>query len=318
MTSAPTSFVLPSLMAALALLPAYAESHGHEGEHHHHHHHAQKGHVHADCHEPVQKEHLEDSQQEHSHAPFDHLCAHSWDFELGGYASNTAMQEWVNDGLRHVHFDHEPTADSVSKLCWVEGARILAMGEREKARVWLQMSREDEAMINLACLEYEAGNVDVALRLMDGMMHMNDEQGVMPPVSAVLSLPMLRYASGSISREELEKAAADHAKGPGAWVHDYVNIPWILENIVRSPEDALNIRARLEAAADAGQPEAEVALIALAEMRIMIVGQRPGWEARLAALAPNCPRADKMQKRVEMLRWVLNECLPTLMPKSSR
>ncbi len=259
-----------------------------------------------------------DGTKEYSHAPFDHLCAHSWDFELGGYADNPSMQEWVIDGLRHVHYDHAPTVESVSKLCWVEGARLLAAGKRDEARAWLQMSREDDAMINLACLEYENGNVASALRLMEGMMRMNDEQGVAPPVSTALSLPMLRYASGLISREELEKAAADHAAGAGSWVHDYVDIFWILENVIRTPEDALNIRARLEAAADAGQAEAEVALVALAEMRIMIVGQRAGWQTRLRELAPTHPRAAKMLERVEMLQWCLNECLPTLMPKSSR
>ncbi len=302
-------------MAALFLLPAQAhESAAHEeapAE-------AAAPHAHGDHHKhnyvapPVEVE------SDHSHAPFDHLCAHSWDFELAGYASNPAMQSWVEDGLRHVHFDHAPTPDSVSKLCWVEGARTLAMGHREKAREWLQLSQVDEAMMTLACLEYEEGNLEVAIRLMERMMRMEDEQGVQPPVSAVLSLPMLRYAAGLISREELEKAAADHARGEGAWVHECVDIDWILRNVIHTPEDARNIRALLGAAADAGHPEAEVALIALAEMRIMLVGQCPGWEQRLKALAPTYGRAAKMQERVKMLQWVLTECLPTLMPKSSR
>ncbi len=303
--SSPYRFSIPCVLAAFALLPAQAETCAHAGGHaaaHQHHEHESSA--------PA-------AGQEHSHAPFEHLCAHSWDFELGGYANNPAMQEWVKDGLRHVHFEHQPTPESVSRLCWVEGARILATGDRENARVWLQMSREDEALINLACLEYEDGNVAEALRLMELMARLDDEQGVMPPVSSIFSLPMLRYALGIIGREELEKAAADHAVGPGAWVHEHVDIGWILENVVHSPEDALHLRDRLEKAADAGHPEAEVALIALAEMRIMIVGQRPGWEQRLKALAPDYALAAKMQERVEMLQWVLNECLPTLMPKCS-
>ncbi len=300
---------VPCLLAALFLLPSRAESHAHEGEHRH----TQEAHACGDHGDAAKAE-----GQEHSHAPFDHLCAHSWDFELGGYADNAAMQKWVEDGLRHVHYDHVPSVDSVSKLCWVEGARTLAAGQREKARAWLEMSHEDEALATLACLAYEDGELAEALRITEIVLRMDEEKGEAIPVSTVLSLPMLRYAAGLISREELEKAAADHAKGPGAWVHEYVDIPWILENIVRTPEDALHLRARLEAAAVAGHPEAEVALISLAEMRVMLVGQRPGWQERLKALAPTYGRAAKLQERVEMLRWVLNECLPTLMPKSSR
>ncbi len=301
-------------MAALVLSPAYAESHVRDGGSQHagsyaHHHHGYESHAHAGVNE--------EPQQDHSYAPFDHLCAHSWDFELGGYAENAAMQKWVEDGLRHVHFDHAPTPDSVSKLCWVEGARLLAAGQREKARTWLMMSRQTEALATLACLEYENGNVEAALKLTEEVLRMDEEQGVPIPVSTVLSLPMLRYASGLISREELEKAAADHAQGPGSWVHEYVDIPWILEHVIRTPEDARNIRARLEAAAAAGSPEAEVALIALAEMRVMIAGQRSGWQQRLEALVPAYERAARMQARVEVLRRVLNECLPTLMPPPS-
>ncbi len=302
-------------------MPAHAETHEHEEGGHHHHHHVQSGHVHADCHEDMPHVHAGASAGEHDeekcYASFGHLCAHSWDFELGSYAENADMQQWVKEGLRHVHFDHAPTPDSVSKLCWVEGARTLAMGRREEARAWLLMSQEDEAMINLACLEYEAGNLETALRLMEKMMHMNDEQGVEPPVSAVLSLPMLRYAAGLISREELQKAADDHAKGPGAWVHEYVDLHWILDNVIHTPEDARHMRSRLEEAAAAGHPEAVVALIALAEMRIMIVGQHPEWKQRLKAAEASYERAARMQKRVDMLHWVLNECLPTLLPKSS-
>ncbi len=312
--NAPIRFALPCLLASLVLLPAHAESQTHEGEHHHAEPHAAQAAEHQHEHAAA----AVDGTKEHSHAPFVHLCAHSWDFELGGYAGNEAMQEWVTDGLRHVHYDHAPTADSVSKLCWVEGARLLALGKRDEARAWLRMSREDEAMATLACLEYEMGNLQAALLVTEAVLKMDEEQGIPVPVSTVLSLPMLRYASGLISREELEKAAADHAVGPGAWVHDYVDIDWILQNVIRTPEDALNIRSRLEAVADAGHPEAEVALIALAEMRIMIVGQRPGWEQRLQALAATYPRAAKMQERVENLRAVLNECLPALMPKFSR
>ncbi len=305
-------FALPCLVAALVLLPVHAETHAHDGEPGQAVPHAAD---HLEHHAPAAGQ--GSSAGEHSHAPFDHLCAHSWDFELGGYADNAAMQKWVENGLRHVHFDHAPTPKSVSKLCWVEGARLLAAGQREQARAWLSMSREDEAVATLACLEYEAGNLDAALRITEELMRMEAEQGMPIPVSSVLSLPMLRYAAGLISRDELEKAAADHAQGAGAWVHDYVDIPWILDNVIRTPEDAQHIRARLEAAADAGNPEAEVALISLAEKRIMLVGQRPGWQQRLDALAPTYERAAKLKERVEMLRWVLNECLPTLMPPSS-
>ncbi len=305
-------FTLPCLLSALVLLPAHADSHAHEAVPTHADHAQTCGHQH----QATAAENAE--APDHSHAPFEHLCAHSWDFELGGYADNPAMQQWVKDGLRHVHFDHKPTPKTVSRLCWVEGARTLAMGQREEARTWLKMSQEDEALINLACLEYENGDVAEALRLMEVMIRMNDEQGVEPPVAAVFSLPLLRYASGLISHEELEKFAAELAAGPGAWVHEHVDISWILENVVRTPEDAKHLRARLGEAADAGHPEAEVALIALAEMRIMLVGQCPGWQQRLRSLAPKYARAAKMQQRVEMLQWVLTECLPTLMPKPSR
>ncbi len=319
MTSASCQFSLSCLLAALVLTPAacaetHDHSHGEGGGHDHTHcfgydHHTRGEHQHGG--------HL-DGTQEHSHAPFEHLCAHSWDLELGGYADNKAMQKWVEDGLRHVHYDHVPTAESVSRLCWVEGARTLAMGQREQARIWLQMSRENEALTNLACLEYENGRVEEGIRILEELLRMEEEQGTNIPVCITLSLPMMRYAAGLINREQLEKAAADHAKGAGAWVHEYVDLQWILDNVVRTPEDARHLRQRLEAAAAAGHPEAEVALIALAEMRVAIAGQRPGWQQRLEALVPKCPRAARLRERVEMLRWVLNECLPTLMPKSSR
>ncbi len=304
---------LPCLVAALVLLPVRAESHAHDGENNHA---VPRATPHLEHHAPAAGQVA--AAQEHSLAPFDHLCAHSWDFELAGYADNNAMQKWVENGLRHVHFDHAPTSESVSKLCWVEGARLQAAGQREQARAWLALSREDEAMATLACMEYEEGNVDAALRMTEELMRMEEEQGISIPVSTVLSLPMLRYAAGLISREELEKAAAEHAQGAGAWVHDYVDIPWILQNVIRTPEDARHIRARLETAADAGSPEAEVALISLAEKRIMLVGQRPGWYQRLEALAPTYERAARLRERVEMLRWVLNDCLPSLMPAPNR
>ncbi len=314
-------FSLTSLAAAFVLMPAAcAESHEHdhgEGDGHDHTHcYGNQHHTRGD--NAPQAGHLVDGTQEHSHAPFEHLCAHSWDLELGGYADNKDMQKWVEDGLRHVHYDHVPTAKSVSRLCWVEGARTLAVGQREQARTWLMMSREDEALTNLACLEYENGRVEEGIRILEELLRMEEEQGTSIPVSITLSLPMMRYAAGLINREQLEKAAADHAKGAGAWVHEYVDLQWILDKVVRTPEDARYLRSRLEAAAAAGNSEAEVALIALAEMRVVIVGQRPGWQQRLEALVPKYPRAAKLKERVEMLRWVLNECLPTLMPKSSR